>query len=300
MQKAHPDVTFTKLVSTADSTRRTFTSTEHVLIEGILLAVIIVVYLFLRNWRATIIAAVAMPMSLIPTFVMMSTMGFSLNSVTLLALTLVIGILVDDAIVEIENIEKRIEAGATPYRAALVGADAIGLAVIATTATIVAVFAPVSIISGQAGQFFREFGLTVAVAVLFSLVVARLLTPLMAAYFLTPLHERPEKNERKVDPRYAAVLNWALDHRWLTMGIGAGICAVSLLLASLTPVGFQPVGNPGYLYIAVQGAPGATRSDMGKAGGSGDQITVGGAIGRTGLRSGRKHRRRLWRWRRYP
>lgn len=264
IQAEHPGVTFTKLVSTVDSTRRTFASTQHVLIEGIFLAVI-VVYLFLRNWRATIIAAVAMPLSLIPTFVLMSAMGFSLNSITLLALTLVIGILVDDAIVEVENIEKRIETGETPYRAALIGADAIGLAVIATTATIIAVFAPVSLIPGQAGQFFREFGLTVAVAVLFSLVVARLLTPLMAAYFLVPLKDRVHREKRPVNPIYGRILDWALAHRWMTMAIGGGIFALSLLLASLTPVGFQPIGNPGYLYIAVQGPPGATRDDMARA-----------------------------------
>ena len=264
LQAEHPGVTFTKLVSTVDSTRRTFASTQHVLIEGIFLAVI-VVYIFLRNWRATIIAAVAMPLSLIPTFVLMSAMGFSLNSITLLALTLVIGILVDDAIVEVENIEKRIETGETPYRAALIGADAIGLAVIATTATIIAVFAPVSLIPGQAGQFFREFGLTVAVAVLFSLVVARLLTPLMAAYFLVPLKDRAHREKRPVNPIYGRILDWALANRWKTMGIGAGIFALSLLLASFTPLGFQPVGNPGYLYIAVQGPPGATRDDMARA-----------------------------------
>jgi hydrophobic/amphiphilic exporter-1 (mainly G- bacteria), HAE1 family len=264
LQADHRGVTFTKLVSTVDSTRRSFASTQHVLIEGIFLAVL-VVYLFLRNWRATFIAAVAMPLSLIPTFVAMTAMGFSLNSITLLALTLVIGILVDDAIVEVENIEKRIEAGESPYRAALIGADSIGLAVMATTATIIAVFAPVSLIPGQAGQFFREFGLTVAVAVLFSLVVARLLTPLMAAYFLVPLKDRTHREKRPVNPVYGRILNWALAHRWMTMAIGAGIFLLSLLLASTTPIGFQPIGNPGYLYIAVQGPPGATRDDMDRA-----------------------------------
>ncbi|NIJ18000.1 efflux RND transporter permease subunit [Sphingobium vermicomposti] len=264
LEAENPGIKFTRLVSTVDSTRRTFASTQHVLVEGIFLAVLIV-FLFLRNWRATIIAAVAMPLSLIPTFVFMAAMGFSLNSITLLALTLVIGILVDDAIVEVENIEKRIEAGESPYRAALIGADAIGLAVIATTFTIVAVFAPVSLIPGQAGQFFREFGLTVAAAVLFSLVVARLLTPLMAAYFLTPLHDRkhrPDKEHSAIYVRYTRILDWMLARRWTAMALGAGILAVSFLMAAATPVGFQPISNPGYLYIAVQGAPGATRADM--------------------------------------
>jgi HAE1 family hydrophobic/amphiphilic exporter-1 len=260
----HPGVTFTKLVSTVDSTRRSFSSTQHVLVEGIFLAVV-VVFLFLRNWRATIIAAFAMPLSLIPTFVFMSAMGFTLNTITLLALTLVIGILVDDAIVEVENIEKRIERGESPYRAALIGADSIGLAVIATTFTIVAVFAPVSLIPGQAGQFFREFGLTVAVAVLFSLVVARLLTPLLAAYFLTPQHARTSVEAAKQSPLmrvYEGILDAALHHRWRTLAIGGVILLLSMVMALATPVGFQPVGNPGYLYIAVQGAPGATRPDM--------------------------------------
>ncbi|MEK6199075.1 MAG: efflux RND transporter permease subunit, partial [Psychrobacter sp.] len=173
LAKEYPDVKFERIVSTATSTQNSFTATLSALIEGMLLAAI-VVFLFLRNWRATLIAAAAMPISLIPTFAVMSWMGFSLNMITLLALTLVIGILVDDAIVEIENIQKRIETGQSPYEASLVGADEIGLAVVATTATIVVVFLPVSLMGGFAGQFFKEFGFTVAISVLFSLLVARL------------------------------------------------------------------------------------------------------------------------------
>ena len=146
----------------------------------------LVVFLFLRSWRATVITALAMPVSLIPAFAVMHYMGFSLNMITLLALTLVIGILVDDAIVEIENIQKRVEAGQNPYYAAMEGADQIGLAVLATTLTIVVVFLPVAFMGGFAGQFFKEFGFTVAIAVLFSLLVARMLTPLLAAYFIQP------------------------------------------------------------------------------------------------------------------
>jgi HAE1 family hydrophobic/amphiphilic exporter-1 len=186
-------VTFVKIFSTVDETRASFAATEHTLLEGMLLASL-VVFLFLREWRATLITAIAMPVSLVPTFAFMAMMGFSLNVVTLLALTLVIGILVDDAVVEIENIEKRVARARDPIQAAMEGADAIGLAVVATTFTIVAVFVPVSYMPGTPGQFFKEFGLTVAVAVLFSLVVARLLTPLLAAYFLKPAtnpHPRP-------------------------------------------------------------------------------------------------------------
>ena len=192
IEKAHPGVKFTKVFSSVDETRATFRATQHVLGEGMFLAAL-VVFFFLRDWRATMITAVAMPISLIPTFFVMKLMGFSLNMVTLLALTLVVGILVDDAIVEIENIEKRVARGLRPYRAALEGADAIGLAVVATTMAIVVVFTPVSFMPGIPGQFFKEFGLTVSVAVLFSLLVARLVTPLMAAYLLKPTirpHER--------------------------------------------------------------------------------------------------------------
>jgi HAE1 family hydrophobic/amphiphilic exporter-1 len=265
LSKTHPEVTFTRIVSTADLTKRAFGATLDVLIEGIVLA-ILVVFLFLRDWRATAIAATAMPLSLIPTFIFMAAMGFSLNGLTLLALTLVIGILVDDAIVEIENIEKRIERGESPYRAALIGADAIGLAVIATTATIIAVFAPVSAIPGEVGQFFKEFGLTVAAAVTFSLVVARLLTPLMAAYFLTP-HERRTSFGAggKLHPVHARVLDWALARPWTCAGIGGGLFVLAIILALTLPVGFQASPNRNYLYIAVEGAPGATRQDMSDA-----------------------------------
>ncbi|MEP6558250.1 MAG: efflux RND transporter permease subunit, partial [Burkholderiales bacterium] len=150
----YPGMRFERIVSSADGTQNSYRATLHALLEGMALASI-VVFLFLRDWRATMIAAVAMPVSLIPTFAAMSVMGFSLNMITLLALTLVIGILVDDAIVEIENIQKRVEAGESPYEAALVGADEIGLAVVATTATIVVVFLPVSVMGGFVGQFFK-------------------------------------------------------------------------------------------------------------------------------------------------
>ncbi len=265
LTREHPGVTFTRIVSTADQTRRAFEATLDVLVEGIVLA-IVVVYLFLRDWRATAIAATAMPLSLIPTFIFMAAMGFSLNGLTLLALTLVIGILVDDAIVEIENIEKRIERGESPYRAALVGADSIGLAVIATTATIIAVFAPVSAIPGEIGQFFKEFGLTVAAAVTFSLVVARLLTPLMAAYFLTPHEHRAGFGVGGgLHPKHKRLLDWALARPLICSAIGAGLFVMALAIGSTLPVGFQAVPNRNYIYLAIEGAPGATGADMSDA-----------------------------------
>ncbi len=259
LAKAHPDVTFTEVVSTVKETRESFAATEHVLLEGMALAAL-VVFLFLKSWRATAIAAAAMPLSLVPTFFVMAWLGFSLNVITLLALTLVIGILVDDAIVEIENIEKRIEAGQSPYRASLIGADSIGLAVIACTATIVVVFTPVSFMGGISGQFFKEFGLTVAVSVLFSLVVARLLTPLMAAYFLKASpHPRPRKPFQGF---YRRCLDWALHHRWAASAVGGAVFVASILLMATLPVGFQPTGDPGYFYLNMEGPPGASREDM--------------------------------------
>jgi HAE1 family hydrophobic/amphiphilic exporter-1 len=254
-----PGVTFVKIFSTVDETRASFAATEHTLLEGMLLASL-VVFLFLREWRATLITAIAMPVSLIPTFAFMAIMGFSLNVVTLLALTLVIGILVDDAVVEIENIEKRVSRGQRPFQAAIEGADSIGLAVVATTFTIVAVFVPVSYMPGTPGQFFKEFGLTVAVAVLFSLVVARLLTPLLAAYFLKPAkHPHPRK---EFTGFYRGVLDWSLDHRILSCIIGGAIFVGSIMLAGLLPTAFQPAGNANYYYLKVQGPPGATTADM--------------------------------------
>lgn len=253
------DVGITKIVSTVKETRDSYSATVHVLIEGMLLAAL-VVWLFLRDWRSTAIAAVAMPLSLIPTFTFMLWLGFSLNVVTLLALTLVIGILVDDAIVEVENIEKRIERGESPYRASIIGADQIGLAVVATTMTIVVVFLPVSFMGGMAGQYFREFGLTVSVAVLFSLLVARLVTPLMAAYFLKPKPHAPAR--KPFDGPYRRTLDWALDHRWIATGLGGLFFVGSLAIAAQLPTAFVPTQDPGFLYLQVEGPPGATAEDM--------------------------------------
>lgn len=259
LAQQYPGVTFKRILSTADSTQASFTATLHALIEGMALAAL-VVFFFLRNWRATLIAAVAMPISLIPTFAAMSWMGFSLNMITLLALTLVIGILVDDAIVEIENIQKRIEGGQSPYDAAIEGADEIGLAVMATTATIVVVFLPVSLMGGFAGQFFKEFGFTVAISVIFSLIVARLLTPLMAAYFIKPATEpHPRKPFKGF---YRRSLEFALAHRWLSIGSGGALFVGSILLVALIPTGFTPPEDNGIVQLSIEGAPGATLQDM--------------------------------------
>ncbi|MDE2357643.1 MAG: efflux RND transporter permease subunit, partial [Alphaproteobacteria bacterium] len=170
-----------------------------------------------------------------------------------------IGILVDDAIVEIENIEKRVHRGLRPFQAAIEGADQIGLAVVATTFSIVAVFLPVAFMPGIPGQFFREFGITVSVAVLFSLVVARLLTPLMAAYFLKP---KPASPPPPLPAIYTRTLGWALDHKWKAALVGLAVFVASMALFIPLKKGVQPDDNPNYYYVNIQGPPGATLDDM--------------------------------------
>ena len=192
------------------------------LLEGAALAVF-VVFLFLRDLRATVIAAIALPLSIIPAFWAMSAAGFSLNLVSLLAITIVTGILVDDAIVEIENIVRHIRMGKSAYRAALEAADEIGLAVIAITVTIIAVFVPVSFMGGIAGQYFKQFGLTVAFAVFFSLLVARLITPLLAAYFMR--EAEPEHKEGWMIKVYTRIVSWTVRHRIASVALGLMIFA---------------------------------------------------------------------------
>ena len=253
-----PLIKVRKIYSQVDATRGSFSATVETMLEGMALAAL-VVWIFLRDWRATAVTAVAMPVSLIPVFAFMALVGFSLNLVSLLALTLVIGILVDDAIVEIENIEKRVHVGMRPYQAAMEGADQIGLAVVATTAAIVVVFTPVSFMPGIPGQFFKEFGLTVSVAVLFSLVVARLLTPLLAAYFLKP---KSPKARAPLPAFYVTSLQWALDHRILSVLLGLLIFVGSVVLAvAVVPKGLQPEPNPNYYQIDVDTPPGSTMAD---------------------------------------
>ena len=259
LQAAHAGTTFTEIFSTVDETRDSYAATRRAMVEGMVLASL-VVWLFLRDWRATAITAIAMPVSLIPTFLMMLIFHFSLNVVTLLGLTLVIGILVDDASVEIENIQKRVQAGQRPFYASMEGADQIGLAVVATTATIVVVFTPVSFMGSIPGQFFKEFGLTVAAAVLFSLLVARLLTPLLAAYFLKPVSHPHPRGE--LMPFYRRILEWCLSHRILTVALGGLIFVLSLVLFGFLPSGVQPPSNPDYIFVGMQGPPGATLADM--------------------------------------
>jgi len=212
-----------------------FASLEALLL-GALLAVI-VVFIFLRDWRATLIAAVAMPLSLIPTFALLAPMDQSLNVITLLALSLTIGILVDDAIVEIENIVRHMRDGKSPYAAAFEAADEIGLAVVATTGTIIAVFAPVGFMPGIIGQFFKAFALAACISVFFSLVVARTVTPLMAAYLLK--HSKHEDKDPRWMPAYLRALKWCLGHRWMVFIAGAAFLILSFVAAVGAGMSFE-------------------------------------------------------------
>jgi multidrug efflux pump subunit AcrB len=209
----------------------------------------------LRDWRATLISAIAMPLSVIPTFIFMQWLGFSLNLITLLGLSLAVGILVDDAIVEVENIVRHIRMGKRPFQAALNAADEIGLAVVATTLAIIAVFVPVSFMSGVPGQFFRQFGISVAIAVFFSLLVARLLTPVMGAYLLKP-HASSAEQESASMRRYLALVRWGLAHRKLAILSGVALFAGSIALAPLLPQGFIPASDRGQSTINFELPPG--------------------------------------------
>ena len=262
LRAAHPDVTVTEIDTTVRFTKSDYESAMHTLIEGAILAVI-VVFLFLRDIRATLITALAIPLSILPTFWVMDMLGFSLNAVSLLAITLVTGILVDDAIVEIENIVRHMRMGKSPYRAAIEAADEIGLAVVATTLTIAAVFAPVSFMGGIAGQYFKQFGLTVAIAVLFSLAVARLITPLVAAYFMKDTGHR-EGRDGAVMRGYVRLLGWSVRHRFATIGMGIAIFAGSIWLSTLLPSGFLPTNDISRALLSVELPPGSTLAETQK------------------------------------
>lgn len=250
----YPDINFNMVDDSVAYTYGNYESAMHTLLEGAALAVIVVL-LFLRNMRATIVSAVALPLAALPTFWALELMGFSLNLVSLLGLTLVVGILVDDAIVEIENIVRHMHMGKSPYRAALEAADEIGLAVIAISTTIIAVFVPVSFMGGVAGQYFKQFGLTVAAAVFFSLLVARLITPLMAAYWMRAPKEH-KTSDGAIMRAYTASLRGTLRFRWLTVAAGLGFFAVALWGTQFLPSGFLPQENLSRLMISAELPPG--------------------------------------------
>ena len=286
LEKEYPGVHFTRMFTSVTYTKEQYESSMASMVEGAILAVI-VVFFFLRDWRATLISAIAIPLSAIPTFWFIDLLGFSLNQLSLLALGLVAGVLVDDAIVEIENIVRHVRMGKTAYQASIDAADEIGLAVVATTFSIVAVFLPVGLMPGVSGQFFKNFGLTVVVAVLISLAVARTITPMIAAYFLKA-HGSAEHASGPMMDRYVNVLRWSLDtqgaadyrdahrradggvpigwrllarlrdHRVWMMFTGAAALALTVVLFATRPMEFFPTTDNDFSQIQIEQVPGTT------------------------------------------
>ncbi len=255
----YPDVSTAVIDDSVRYSVGGYNSAMEALVEGAVLATL-VVFIFLRDWRATLLSAVALPLSILPAFAAMLLMGFTLNFISLLAITLVTGILVDDAIVEIENIVRHINMGKRPYEAAIEAADEIGLAVIAITLTICAVFAPVSFMGGISGQYFKQFGLTVTAAVLASLLVARLLTPLMAAYLLSPARARAHA-EGPMVRAYARFLAMTLRHRGLTVLAGVVLFGLSIWSTSLLPTAFIPEEDQSRSVLSIELPPGSRLED---------------------------------------
>ena len=278
-----PRVRFSEISNIVDYTKSQYHSSMEALIAGALLAVL-VVYLFLRDGRATAISALAIPLSAIPSFWFLNLLGINLNFMSLLAMSLVAGVLVDDAIVEIENIVRHMRMGKSAYQASVDAADEIGLAVLATTMAIVAVFLPVALMPGISGQFFKSFGYTVVVSVLMSLLVARMITPLIAAYFLKS-HGAQKHASGKTMERYLGLLRWTLDTaradryradhpgRWgsvmayrfdhrMWMVILAQLAMVATVISLVTlPITFQPKTNDNFSNVNVRLAPGSTLAE---------------------------------------
>ena len=265
LQADWPGVKLTQAMTQADYIRAATRATIDSLLGAVLIAVL-VIFVFLRSWRATLITALAIPLSLLGTCIVMAIYGFNLETITLLALAIVIGIIVDDAIVEIENIIRHIELGATPRQAALKATQEIGLTVSASTLTIVAVFLPVAFMGGTVGQFFQPFGLTVSAAVLTSLLVARTLSPVLAAYWLKPKKQAPSQSTVNARPDvlaaaqklvpasalergYSQLLFWALHHRWVVVTLAIASFAAGILIIPLIPQGFIPQLDRGEFYL---------------------------------------------------
>lgn len=265
LQKVHPKYLFKHAIDNAQPVEENFEGSMELLYEGALLAVL-VVWWFLRDWRSTLVAAAALPLSVIPTFLGLQYFGYTLNTVTLLSLALVVGVLVDDAIVEIENIARHLQMGKTPMEAATEAADEIGMAVIATTFALVAVFLPTAFMGGVPGLFFKQFGWTAVIAILASLVVARLLTPMMAAYILKApkkdtegnIHEKPDSWMMK---RYMATMQWCLRHRLVTIISAAAFFVGSIALVGLLPTGFVPPSDRAQTQVNIELPPGSTLSE---------------------------------------
>ncbi|WP_218079301.1 efflux RND transporter permease subunit [Anthocerotibacter panamensis] len=250
-----PEVRLDLAATQATYIREATTATIEALALAIALS-ILVIYPFLWNWQATVISALAIPTSLLGTFIVMAVYGFNLETITLLALALVIGIIVDDAIVDVENIARHLEEGEPPLQAAISATNEIGLTVTATTLTIVAVFLPVGLMGGVLGQFFRPFGITISAAVITSLLVARTLSPLLAVHWLKPAPARLESGAwNNFVARYRALLAWALMHRGTVLGLALLSFGGGLGLIPLISKGFIPHLDRGEFNVVYQAPP---------------------------------------------
>jgi hydrophobe/amphiphile efflux-1 (HAE1) family protein len=259
IKKENPHVTISQVYTSVDYTKGTYHSAMSALVEGSILAVL-VVFLFLRDTRATLISALAIPLSVIPTFAFMQWVDFTLNSISLLALSLVAGVLVDDAIVEVENIVRHMRMGKSGFQAALDAADEIGLAVVACSATIIAVFLPVSFMGGITGQYFKQFGLAVAAAVFFSLLVARLITPVIAAYTLKS-DKIASHTDGPIMAWYQRVLRWSARNRWKTVAAGVLFFVLSIVGLMVVPTEFIPASDDSFTQLNVELPAGARLED---------------------------------------
>lgn len=261
LKKKHTDLTITPIINAVTYTLDQYEGSMRMLYEGAFLAVIVVGF-FLRDWRATLISAVALPLSIIPSFGIMHMLGFSLNTLTLLALAIVVGILIDDAIVEIENIVRHKRMGKNILEATKEAVTEIALAVIATTLTIVVVFLPTSLMDGITGLLFRQFGWTVVIAVLMSLAVARMITPLMAAYFLKDSkHDHDDDQDGFIMNKYMAMMHWCLVHKKKTLIMATLFFGLSIFMATKLPAGFIPPSDMGYTNLSIELPPGSTLND---------------------------------------
>lgn len=264
LQHKHQGMQATLVTNSVDYTQEQFRGSLYMLYEGAILAVL-VVWLFLRDWRAMLVAASALPLSILPTFAAMAWFGFSLNTVSLLALAVIVGILVDDAIVEVENIERHARMGKPIGEATADAVTEIALAVIATTMALVVVFLPTAMMGGVAGLFFREFGWTAVVAVLASLLVARLITPMMAVRFLKPHSHKSKTSKAAVDGRlmrgYLSIARWCLAHRRTTLALTFAFMAGSLALVPFLPTGLMPASDRGYTTVSIELPPGSALQD---------------------------------------
>ncbi|TXH67097.1 MAG: efflux RND transporter permease subunit [Thiothrix sp.] len=256
LNEQHPQVKIVEAFDRVTSVKDNYEGSMILMYEGAALA-ILVVWLFLKDLRSTLVSAIALPLAILPTFAALYYMGYTMNILTLLALALVVGVLVDDAIVEVENIVRHLNMGKTPFQAAMEAADEIGLAVIATTATLIAVFLPTAFMGGVVGKFFEPFGMTAAISVFFSLVVARMLTPMMAAYML----KAPKVHQQKdgwIMTHYLRLMKWCLRHRFITLILAIAFFIGSIMLIPLLPKGFIPPGDEGITGVTVELQPGST------------------------------------------